>query len=301
MRDCMVQEKAIPPEIVGELSDSSSCLDDPTELHQRLQNDGYLLLRQALHYEQTMAARQEILESLMEVGEINSPAIDGIFTGTSRRNERPEGLGTFWKSISEGPAIRQLTHGKQLRRVMDQVFGEPSRPQDYIFLRVAVPGRSTGLHYDYPFFARGSQRVHTVWLALGEVTVEEGPLVVVEGSNRFSDLIKKASTIDYHSTTSPKVMVEPHPVELARQRQVKLLTTNFRPGDLVVFGMNTLHGSLDNQSQAGRVRLSCDIRFQPAADPLDDRYFGPNPKGTTGIGYAELNGAKPLTSTWHMR
>ena len=35
--------------------------------------------------------------------------------------------------------------------------------------------------------------------------------------------------------------------------------------------------------------------------PLDDRYFGPDPKGTTGIGYAELNSAKPLTVPWHMR
>lgn len=301
MQECVVQEQAIPPEIVGELSDSSSWLDNPPELQERLRNEGYLLLRQALDYEQVMAARQEILEALVEVGEIHPPAIEGIFTGTSRRHERPEGLGAFWKSVSDGPAIRQLTHGGQLRRIMDQVLGEPGRPQDYIFLRVAVPGRSTGLHYDHPFFARGSQRIHTVWLALGEVTVEQGPLVVVEGSNRFSDLIERAGAIDYNSTSSPKVMVDPHPVELARQRRTKLLTADFRPGDLVVFGMHTLHGSLDNRSQAGRVRLSCDIRFQPAADPLDDRYFGPDPKGTTGIGYAELNGAKPLTVPWHMR
>ena len=242
MPECMVQEQEIPAEIVGELSDSSSCLDDPNELQRRLRNDGYLLLRQALDYEQVMAARRETLEALVEVGEIHPPAIEGIFTGTSRREERPEGLGAFWKSVSEGPAIRRVTHGGELRGIMDRVLGEPSRPQDYIFLRVAVPGRSTGLHYDHPFFARGSQRIHTVWLALGEVTVEQGPLVVVEGSNRFSDLIERASSIDYNSTSSPKVMVDPHPVELARQRETRLLTADFRPGDLAVFGMHTLHG-----------------------------------------------------------
>ena len=90
-------------------------------------------------------------------------------------------------------------------------------------------------------------------------------------------------------------------MELARQRETRLLTADFRPGDLAVFGMHTLHGSLDNRSRAGRVRVSCDIRFQPAADPLDDRYFGSDPKGTTGIGYGELNSAKPLTLPWHMR
>ena len=58
---------------------------------------------------------------------------------------------------------------------------------------------------------------------------------------------------------------------------------------------------MDNNSTVGQVRLSCDVRFQPASDPLDERYFGSDPKGTTGIGYAELNGAKPLTSSWHQR
>ena len=140
MPECVVQEQEIPAEIVGELSDSSSCLDDPNELQRRLRNDGYLLLRQALDYEQVMAARRETLEALVEVGEIHPPAIQGIFTGTSRREERPEGLGAFWKSVSEGPAIRRVTHGGELRGIMDRVLGEPSRPQDYIFLRVAVPG-----------------------------------------------------------------------------------------------------------------------------------------------------------------
>jgi hypothetical protein len=35
--------------------------------------------------------------------------------------------------------------------------------------------------------------------------------------------------------------------------------------------------------------------------PVDDRYFGTNPRGTTGIGYGELNGAKPLDQPWHER
>jgi len=65
--------------------------------------------------------------------------------------------------------------------------------------------------------------------------------------------------------------------------------------------MNLLHGSLDNQSPVGRTRLSCDVRWQPLADPVDTRYSGPNPPGTTGAGYGELNGAKPLDEPWHQR
>ena len=39
----------------------------------------------------------------------------------------------------------------------------------------------------------------------------------------------------------------------------------------VIFNMFTLHGSVDNASPVSRVRLSVDIRYQPAAHPCDDQ------------------------------
>jgi ectoine hydroxylase-related dioxygenase (phytanoyl-CoA dioxygenase family) len=156
------------------------------------------------------------------------------------------------------------------------------------------------LHYDHPFFARGSKRIHTVWSALRDIPVTDGPLVVVEGSHRFADLIEPALAIDYESKDSPQVAVT-NAIDLVRKRQTRLLTADFEPGDVIVFGMTTMHGALDNHSNPGRTRLSCDVRWQPAADPIDPRYAGPNPTGTTGTGYGELNGAKPLNEPWHVR
>ena len=52
---------------------------------------------------------------------------------------------------------------------------------------------------------------------------------------------------------------------------------------MVVIHGFTLHGSLDNTSADDCIRLSCDVRYQPAADPhTDERYFGTNPKGSKG-------------------
>jgi hypothetical protein len=48
------------------------------------------------------------------------------------------------------------------------------------------------------------------------------------------------------------------------------LTTEFQAGDLLIFTMFTLHCSLDNTSP--RIRLSTDSRYQPAADPVDERW-----------------------------
>jgi hypothetical protein len=299
--DCVIQNHSIPAELLAPLRETTFGEADGELLRDRLRDDGYLFLRGALKVDDVLAARRTVFERLAAVGEISEPAIDGIFTETSRRKELAGDLGRFWQSVSEEPRLRVVSHGEQTRRIMTAVLGEPARPHDYLFLRPGVPGRATKLHYDYPFFARGSQRIITVWTALGEIPVSDGPLVVVEGSHRFDDLIEPIRTIDYESSSSPRVQLNGDPIDFARERRARLLSADFHSGDLIVFTMTTLHGSLDNHSPINRCRLSCDVRWQPAADQFDPRYQGPNPPGTTGAGYGELNGAKPLTVGWHER
>ena len=295
--DCWIQGEAIPSNVLGPLRESVPGDDLPG----RLDQDGYLFIRGVCPVSETMAARQEVFSRLHDVDEIAEPVADGISTGRSARRERVADLGRFWQSVSEGPALRNVSHGGQVRELMDCVLGESARPHDFMFLRPGVVGRATDLHYDLPFFARGSSRVHTVWMALGEIPVEDGPLVVVEGSHQFDDLIGPIRNIDYDSSNSPQVQMLASAVALVRSRRSRLLTADFEPGDAVLFTMTTLHGTLDNHSPVGRTRLSCDVRWQPAADDVDPRYCGVNPSGTTGAGYGELNGAKPLTEPWHIR
>lgn len=299
-QNCLIHGKQIPADLLGELRETNYCQNTGTQLRERLQQDGYLFLRGLLSSSDVRAAREEIFGRLAEVGEIKLPVDEGISTGTSRRNEMVEDLGQFWQSVSEGPALRRVSHGQQTSELMGTIFDEAAQPHDYIFLRTGVVGRATNFHYDHPFFARGSKKIHTVWTALREIPVCDGPLVIVEGSHRFTDLIEQTLKIDCGSDDAPVVSISGG-IELAQQRQTRLLTADFQAGDVVVFGMTLLHGSLDNHSSCGRTRLSCDVRWQPSADPVDPRYAGPNPTGTTGAGYGELNGAKPLCEPWHVR
>lgn len=299
--ECRVQGQVIPQDLLGELRETAFDREQGDVLRQRLEEDGYLLLRRITAEDLVRAAREEVFGRLAEVGEIRQPVVEGIATGTSRRREMVADLGKFWQSVSEGPALRRVSHGVAIQQVMDTVLGEPARAQDYIFLRPSVPGRATNLHYDFPFFARGSSRIYTVWTAIGAIAACEGPLVVVEGSHHFRDLIDPVLQIDYSSPGSGQVSITSSAIELARERKSRLLTTAFQPGDVLIFGMTILHGSLDNHSPIGRARLSSDVRWQPASDPIDPRYVGPNPPGTTGAGYGELNGAKPLDVPWHVR
>lgn len=287
--------------MIGELADASALLAAPERLRRRLAAEGHALLRGVLDEGEVMAARRAVFERLHEVGEIGEPARDGIATGASRRRAVAGDLGRFWKSVVDLPALRQVTNGPRLGQVMEAAWGEPARGMDYLFLRAGAPGSATGLHYDFPFFTRATRRMYTVWIPIGPVPVTEGPLVVVEGSRRFDDVLERLRGFDIALDDTRKAEVSHDPAAFADERGCRLLTADFEAGDVLVFDMFTMHGSLDNHSPAGRVRLSCDVRYQPAADPLDPRYFGPDPGGTFGGGYGELNGAKPLDEPWHRR
>ena len=302
-----VQQQTIPDELFGHLVEFSDRTRDSTAWQAHLAEHGYLLLRGVLDRQQVIAARDEVFCRLEAVDEIAPPAVDGIATGRSSRRELAGDLHRFWKSVNEGPALRAITHGQRLMELMSYVFGESARGHDLMYLRPASVGRSTKLHYDFPFFARRSTHIHTAWIPLGDIPLVDGPLVVVEGSNRFSDLVEPIRTHDYerdHTNTQVQRAAydeanSTDPVSFARQRRTRLLSANFRAGDLMIFGGFTLHGSLDNCSPHHRVRLSVDVRYQPAVDPCDDeRYFGADPLGSNGGGYGDMKGAKPLTEPW---
>jgi len=300
--DFVIGGRRVPCELVGPFQECSA-VNDSRELRRRLAADGYVFLRGVLDKGEVLAARKEVFSRLVEVGEIRPPAIEGVATGDSRRRELASDLVAFWQSVSEGPALRQVSHGPRVRAIMQAIFAEPARPQDYLWLRPRPVGWSTGLHYDHPFFARGSQQVQTVWIALGDIPMTDGPLMLVEGSHKFRDLIEPMHDKDEQVNNSPEAAMQAafdgvwnkDAIAFARQRGTRILSGEVFAGDLLVFGMDTLHGSLDNHSPIGRVRLSCDVRYQPSSDPLDERYFGPNPTGASGDGYGDMNSCKPLT------
>jgi hypothetical protein len=301
MFDCQVHGKPVPHAVLGSFRDSTDLIGDASSLRERMTEDGYVFLRGVSEASSIATARNEVFCRLADVGEIAEPPADGIFTGRSERAELHDDLSSFWQSVSEGPALRRVTHGPTIQHVLDTLFGEPALGYDFIFLRPGVVGRFTFLHYDFPFFARGTKNVVTAWTAIGDIPTTQGPLFILENSHRFDDLIEPVKEIDYESSYSPQVQMMDDAVEFARSRGSRLLTANFEPGDVILFSMTTMHGSFDNCSPDNRTRLSVDVRWQPALEPVDERYFGASPAGTTGAGYGELNGAKPLTEPWHTR
>lgn len=287
----------VPNDLLAPLVESHWPEDSGDVLRDRMERDGYLLLRGLLDRDEVLTARREIFEELAKVGEVSTdhPIEQGVATGSSRRAEVIEDLGAFWKKLSEWPSLRRVTHSGAMIRFFADFLGDEVRPFDFLWLRTMAVGKASGFHYDHVYMNRGTDRLFSCWTPLGDIEKREGTLLLVEGSHRFEDLIAqyRGKDVDRDRTLNGTITLDP--VGLARERGVRLLSADFRAGDVLVLSMFCLHGALDNNSPEGKIRLSCDTRYQLASEPIDDRWIGESPMGHGG-GYGALSAAQPITA-----
>jgi hypothetical protein len=302
LRAVRVAGRAIPDGMLGTLHevDAAVALAAPATLAACLARHGHVLVRGGLDRHAVRAAREEVFARLAAVGEIAQPVADGVATGTSRRAELHPDAGAFWRGVCEGPRLRAVSHGARLGALAAAILGRPAIPFDFLWLRTMVGGRASPLHFDHVYMNRGSPDVLTAWIPLGDVPPEAGPILFVEGSNRFEDVVARYRGLDVDRDAMPGSFPE-DAIGFASARGARLLTSSFAAGDVLLFDMFSLHGSCDNVMEGGRVRLSCDVRWQPAADARDERWFGDPPPGHGGRGYGGLNGARPLGEAYAAR
>jgi hypothetical protein len=289
--------KVIPDILLDDLKDRTDRIGDPELLKAAIEEDGYLRLRGLLDREEVLAARRQVFSRLGEVGEIRDDidVSEGIATGSSRRAETVSDLGEFWKSVSLSPALVKVAREGALKNFFDRFLEAPSRAFDFIWLRTMTVGRASGFHYDHVYMNRGTENLYSVWIPLGDYRMREGTLAVIEGSHRFDDLIESYRGLDVDKDKSRSGTISTDPVEICRQRNVRLLSADFEAGDLMVLPMFSLHGALDNNSPEGRIRLSCDVRYQRADEPFDPRWMGDQPEAHGGS-YGAMSAARPMTA-----
>ena len=276
----------LQPAKFGQLRSSNDVLDDPAKLQARMKSDGYLLLRQILDPDRVRACRQELVEKLDSIQDLDRryPLEEAILNPESK-NQQMSATG-FSKRLGAGPAVRQLVHQGEMVDFYRHYFGQSVRPLDFVWVRSVRVGNSAACHYDWVYMGRGSKRLLTSWTPIGDVPMIEGSLAILEGSHQFEELIESYGSIDVDDEASNpqqfKGSYSSNPVEVQEKFGGRWLTTDFKMGDLLVFTMHTMHCSLDNRSAENRIRLSVDSRYQPAAEEADGRWVGENPIGHSG-------------------
>ena len=270
-------------------------------MRERLDRDGYLLFRSILPAAAVAAGRARI-ESEMAA---NGWFADG--TQPSERVARPggprEGFGTNpTAAMLRAHECRALTNNysevmrvleaPEVRAVFAKLFGEPAATLDYKWMRAVSPSRQaagvhhySSFHVDNVYMGRGSDRLTTCWIPWHDIEPADGGLCVLSGSSSLSGFETLRSTYGEHDVSDSDIEAAAggsfghDPAELLQlDSGARWLTTSFREGDVLLFGMKTVHGPLSSERvKPPRVRLSTDTRWQPASEPVDDRH-------TVGLG-----------------
>ena len=274
-----------PEAELGELRDSSHLMDNPHELRARLAEDGYLLLRGLHDRAQVLKARRQIIERMGTAIDPNKPKSEAWIS--------PGHTGAFAGGIDQAPAFVDLVESKTgVLGFFDRFFGAPATTFTFKWLRQVSTGQYTGSHYDVVYMGRGSHDLYTVWTPLGDISLDMGPLAINVGSHRLDSFAKLRATYGQMDVDRDRVQgwFEENPRAVTEQFGGRWATTEFKAGDVLIFGMFTMHASLTNTS--GRFRLTCDCRYQRKGDPIDERWVGK--KGAPPIGHYGWYKGKPV-------
>ena len=259
-----------PSDELRPLRDSNDLLSDRDALLTRLEEEGYLYLPGYLDREEVLDARDCILEYMegAEGLEPGSRPLDGV-------------MGKYGKSvplmgkkvITHCDPVAKVIASPRLFELNELITGEPAKTFDYKWLRAVGNEEFTGAHMDYVYMGRGSARLMTTWIPIGDATIEQGTLCVCPSSNcspKFEGLRNTYGSKDVERdkingwfTKDPREVTD-----IGGHWR----TSDVKAGDVITFGMHLMHASTTNITD--RWRLSCDVRFQPTADPIDSRWVG---------------------------
>ncbi len=261
---------------IGEMRESNNLLDDPAALRARLDDDGYLLIRGLHDREAVMKARRQMFEKLaaLQTFAPGAPLMDGVINPASDKDSN------FWDIVSdltESPAFQQVVSHGPIMDFFTRFLGGPSLTFDFKWLRLVGKGQATGAHIDVVYMGRGTSNLYTCWTPLGDIPLEMGPLAVCVGSHREPGFARMRETYGKMDVDRDHVQgwFSEDPKEIVDHFGGRWATTSFQAGDLLIFGMFTMHASLVNISD--RYRLSCDTRYQPASEAVDERWVGEKP------------------------
>jgi hypothetical protein len=259
-------------EAFAELRPSNEILDNSEALRERMDEEGYLFFRGLLPRDEVLRARREILLQYAAIGELDpeAPLMDAIYSEDSAVGE--VNLRAFSESVRSGLAYENVVLHPKLMAIYERLLDGEPRAYDMRWPRFARPGEGCGFHYDGPYMARGTKRLFSSWIPLGDIERVEGGLIVLEPSERQTRLLEGYANMDADKDKLEWIGLDPE--KLRKRFGGRWLGADYKAGDVLCFSMRTMHGALDNNSPIGRCRLSSDTRYQRVDEPFDDRWNG---------------------------
>lgn len=270
------------PERLGWLTPS-----DPGEsietLREQFKTQGYLWLKGILDRDKVLSIRRRYFEAMQPTGYLApaSDPTDGIYAGDDAS------VGDTTKITMEAvrwAAYESFCLSPEIWQFYEQLLDGAMYLHKRKIMRRVRPGskNSTGAHYDLVYLRGGTDSVCSSWIPLGDIPVEMGGLIYLEGSDQLGRKMEKEFSrenadlppekrISAYNSNMSGWLTKDLP-SLADQVDSRWLIADYEAGDMVIHSAYMIHASTDNITQDGRVRLSTDIRYQRIRDEIDIRW-----------------------------
>ena len=274
----------LPPERLGALtpSDPTSPLD---VLREQYRAQGYLWLKGFFPRDEVLAFRGRFFTAFQNAGLLKpgtDPA-DGIYSGEPEDKRRTNKI---LMEQARTAAYESFCLQPSLWGFYDTFLDGPSYLHKRKIIRYLTPGSewATPAHYDLIYLRGGTASVVSSWIPLGDIPLEMGGLVYLEGSDALgremeAEFARQNATLSpeerisaYNKNMSEGGWVGKDLPAMADKFDARWLAADFEAGDMVVHSAYMIHASLDNADSQGRIRLSTDIRYQNVRDEIDARW-----------------------------
>lgn len=264
----------VPTDQNKDLIDSTDILGQPEELRQRGEKDGYLFFRGLLPKSDVLSLRCDLLAIVERYGwrqpgqdalggRINLDALNRI-----PNDEMREDIGVSAAAYHDALSLESfnaLPHHPKLIALYERLF------QDQVLVHARHIGRMitghrvmvpTPPHQDFPLI-QGTSKTWTAWFPLGDCPRSMGGLTVLRGSHRLGYVPIQ------QSKGAGGIVAQTCPWETDWK------AADFEAGDVLTFPSFTIHKALRCQDKE-LIRLSMDVRFQPASEPIHESSLQPH-------------------------
>ena len=218
-------------------------------------------------------------------GVVSAAQVDSLRLAIERDIEKPgpyfhgyepeNGRGRFHGNLrlwEHDDTFRKFCLSSELPQLARQFFGDGPVNLLYDQLFVKEPGTEnrTRWHNDQPYWPVSGSQVISFWIALDDVSAENGAMEFVRGSHRWDRWFQprqfgETATEAYEENPDYEEMLD---IESSRN-DYDIVTWDLKPGDCYVFNGMTVHGALGNASSQIRRRgytvryTGDDVRYDP--------------------------------------
>lgn len=272
------------PERLGRLTPT-----DPrtpiAEMRARYAAQGYLWLRGLLDRAEVLDFRRQFFRALRTAGLLapETDPVEGIYAGGGEDKAAVRhilGETVLWA------AYEAFCLAPPIVRFYQAFLDDQPYLHKRKLIRYTKPGdpASTGAHYDLTYLRAGTDRLCTSWIPIGDIPVEMGGLIYLEGSDgwgrrleaefsaRNADLPPEERINAFNKNMADSGWLTKDLPSLAARMPGRWLIADYAAGDMVVHSPYMIHAATMNAATDGRMRLSTDIRFQRVSDPIDPRW-----------------------------